>query len=322
MAQPRGREADGSSPLPGRSKFLEESMTYQRLLSVVAVGLAFVSHPTWVQAKSADEPATGEATGSDAPPEGDEPPESLQNEPTAEAGSEESGTAEAKLVADAERGGSSVELPGQTYYFVGARYRLILVPKFIVGLFADGGKSVGVHSGGLEFAIRKDGFEYNLGAWLAAYSMSPVEFKATDDGEDAWELVESKIKILYLTADFMWSHDLTPELALNYGMGAGFGLVFGPLYRNQAYRDGASGKYEECAGVGNPSPVYCGNDNDHYNDYEEPSWSGGGSKPIIFPWLAVQTGIRYKAHRNFVARIEGGFGLSGFFLGVGGDYGL
>jgi hypothetical protein len=298
-------------------------MTYQRLLSVVAVGLAFVSRPAWAQPKSADEPAADDAAGSDAPPEDDLPPESVQNEPTAEAGSEESGTAEAKLVADAERGGSPIELPGQTYYFVGARYRLILVPKFIIGLFADGGKSVGVHSGGLEFAIRKDGFEYNLGAWLAAYSMSPVEFKATDDGEDAWELVESKIKILYLTADFMWSHEFTPALALNYGMGAGFGLVFGPLYRNQAYR-AADGSFQPCIGENQPitSVGYCGGDNDHYNDYEEPSWSGGGSKPIIFPWLAAQTGIRYKAHRNFVARVEGGFGLSGFFIGVGGDYGL
>jgi len=296
-------------------------MTYQRLLAVAALGFAFVSRPAWAQNKSADEPTSEADSGSEAPPEGDTPPDAVQKEPTAEAGAE--GTAEAKLVADAEAGGSPVELPGRTYYFVGARYRLILVPKFIVGLFADGGKSVAVHSGGAEFAIRKDGFEYNLGAWLAGYSMSPVEFKAKDDGEDAWELVESKIKILYLTADFMWSHEFTPELALNYGMGAGFGVVFGPLYRNQAYR-APDGSFQPCIGVNQPvtNVNYCGADNDHYNDYEEPSWSNGGSKPIIFPWLAVQTGLRYKAHRNFVARLEAGFGLSGFFFGVGGDYGL
>jgi hypothetical protein len=299
-------------------------MTYRRLVSVVALGLGLFSRPAWAQDKSAEEPLSGDtASGSEAPPDGDVPPDAVQKEPTAEADSEASGTAEGKLVADAELGDSPVELPGKTYYFVGARYRLILVPKFIIGMFADGGQSVAVHSGGAEFAIRKDGFEYNLGAWLAAYSMDPVEFKAKDDGEDAWELVDSEIKILYLTADFMWSHDFTPQFALNYGMGAGLGIVFGALHRNQAYR-AADGSFEPCIGEFNPvfAAQYCGNDNDHYNDYEEPSWADGGSKPIIFPWLALQTGLRYKASRSFVARLDAGFGMSGFFFGLGADYGL
>jgi hypothetical protein len=307
-------------------------MTYQRLLGLVAVGLSLGAQTASAQEKTAAptpagdngaNPATGEAKPAQAPPaEGEAPPDAIQNEPTAEAGGEEA-SAEAKLVADAEMGGSPVELPGRSYYFVGARYRLIYVPKFMINLFGDGGKSVALHSGGAEFAIRKDGFEYNFGAWLAAYSMDPVEFKAKDDGEDAWELVESKIKVVYLTADFLWSHEFSPEFALNYGMGAGFGLVFGPLYRNQAYR-AADGGYEECRGAGNPMSAvgYCGADNDHYNDYEEPSWADGGSKPILFPWLAAQTGFRYKAHRNFAARLDLGFGTSGFFVGVGGDYGL
>lgn len=292
-------------------------MMNQRLLWVLAMSLGLVSRTAKAEEVPADEPVTDDAAVAGVNEE--EPPEAIQKEPTAEADD----SAEARLVADAELGGSPVELPGRTYYFVGARYRLIVVPKFIIGMFADGGKSVSVHSGGAEFAIRKDGFEYNLGAWLAAYSMSPVEFKATSDGEDAWELVESKIKVLYFTADFLWSYELTPELALNYGMGAGLGLVFGPLYRNQAYR-APDGSFQPCIGQGNPQTAvqYCGADNDHYNDYEEPSWANGGSKPVVFPWLALQTGLRYKPHRNFVARLDAGFGLSGFFIGLGGDYGL
>ncbi|MDQ2642189.1 MAG: hypothetical protein M3020_00115 [Myxococcota bacterium] len=306
-------------------------MTYRRLVSVVAVGFALSARSAWAQGnptESAKQPSTEPVTQKGEAPvaEGEAPPDSVQNEPTAEAvdGEAPNGAAseEDKLVADAELGGSPVELPGRTYYFVGARYRLIVVPKFIVGLFGDGGKTVSVQSGGAEFGIRKDGFEYNFGAWLAAYSMDPTTFKAKSDGEDAWELVESKIKILYLTADFMWTHDFSPEFGLNYGMGAGLGLVFGPLIRNQAYR-AADGSYQECTGPGNPAVAdYCGGDNDHYNDYEEPSWADGGSKPVVFPWLAVQTGFRYKPHRNFVARLDAGFGLSGFFIGVGGDYGL
>ena len=63
------------------------------------------------------------------------------------------------MVADAEAGGSPVELPGKTYLFVGARYRAIIVPKFMINLFGDGGKTVLVHAFGPEFAVRKNAFE-------------------------------------------------------------------------------------------------------------------------------------------------------------------
>ena len=43
---------------------------------------------------------------------------------------------------------------------------------------------------GPEFAIRKDGFEYNLSPWLAFYSMGDTAFKGKSDPEQAWELVK------------------------------------------------------------------------------------------------------------------------------------
>ncbi|MGC4089988.1 MAG: hypothetical protein QM756_19285 [Polyangiaceae bacterium] len=214
---------------------------------------------------------------------------------------------------------SPVEDAGKTYMFLGARYRMIIVPKFIIGMFADGGDTVIVHSGGPELGVRKAGFEFNVSTWLAAYSMDPTPFKAHSDGESAWELVSSNIKVLNLTLDLLWSHSFNPEFALNYGMGAGLGVVWGPLHRNQAYR--TNGGFAKCAGVNNPSN-FCGSDNNHYGNYTEPSWLDGGSKPIVFPWLAVQTGLRYKPHKKFVARLDTGFGLTGFFVGLGADYGL
>src|SRR6187551_1492256 len=60
------------------------------------------------------------------------------------------------LVADAEAGGSPVELPGKTYLFVGARYRAIIVPQFMINMFGDGGTTVLVHGFGPEFVIRKN----------------------------------------------------------------------------------------------------------------------------------------------------------------------
>lgn len=286
------------------------------VVALALLGSLSVVSPAWAQDSEpgSDEQVEPEETTEGAVQEDDD---AASEEKKSE---EESVDKDAAVVADAEKGNSPVEDPGRTYHFVGARYRYIIVPAFMIRLFGDGGKTVGVHSFGPEFAVRKDAFEYNFGLWYAGYGMDPTPFKAKSDGEDAWELVESKIKVVYLTADFLWSHDFSPEFALNYGMGAGFGFVFGPLYRNQAYPTG-DGNYARCARPGDRLP-FCGNDNDHYNNYEEPSWAGGGSKPVIFPWLALQTGFRYKPHRNFAARFDTGFGLSGFFFGIGADYGL
>jgi hypothetical protein len=264
---------------------------------------------------------TPEAAKPEAPPAGEAAPDGT-------APDKDSG-----MVADAEAGGSPVELPGKTYLFVGARYRAIIVPKFMVNLFGDGGKTVVAHGFGPEFAIRKNAFEYNLSIWYAGYGMDPTAFKAKDDGAAAWELVESNLKSIFITSDFLWSQDFSPEFSLNYGLAGGFGIIFGDLHRVQAKPGSAN--FNDNTGEGfvrcnqkfdtqpfNPTTLYCDDSNEHYGDYTEKSWTDGGSKPILFPWFVLQTGLRYKPHRNFAARLDAGFGTSGFFLGVGADYGL
>lgn len=218
---------------------------------------------------------------------------------------------------------SPVEDPGKTYLFAGLRYRGIVVPKFMFSAFgADGGSTVYAHSFGPEFAVRKDGFEYQFALTYTGYGMDPTPIKSKSDPVYAFELIESNIKVLYITADFLWSHSFSPKVALNYGVGAGFGLVWGSLIRQQAYPDpNGPGGYSPCPGVV-PGDLFCTPDNDHYNGYEEPSWANGGSKPIIMPWLSLQTGLRYKPHRNFVGRLDVGFGIGQFFFGIGADYGL
>lgn len=226
----------------------------------------------------------------------------------------------------AHQGNSAVELPGKTYHFIGARYRTIVIPKFLINLFADGGTTVVAHNFGPEYAIRKDSFEYVFSLSYASYAMDDTPFKSSSDGEKAWEIVRSDLKALYLTAEFLWSQQFTPVFALNYGGGAGLGYMFGNINRVQAYpRAGSQGNpedYERCVGKGSPDPVFCGTENEHYGDYNEPSWADGGSKPIVFPWIAFQTGLRIKPSKHFVARIDLGVGTSGAFLGLGVDYGL
>jgi hypothetical protein len=275
------------------------------------------------QAKEAEEAKQAEEQKADEAKKADEEQANKKAEADAD---HPSADENAKPASDADAS-SPIEERGKSYKFVGLRYRGVIVPKFMINLFGQGGRTVYVNGIGPEFTVRKDNFEYVFALWYAAYSMDPTAFKSKSDVPQAWEIVQSRIKVLYLTSDFLWSHDFNPQFAVNYGLGAGLGIVWGDLFRTQAY-PGANANLDTgdgflpCRGVGDPRMDYCANDNNHYPGYTEPSWAGGGSKPIIFPWFAIQTGLRYKAHRNFVARLDAGFGTSGFFFGLGADYGL
>jgi hypothetical protein len=230
---------------------------------------------------------------------------------------------------EAEKANSPVEDPKTTYYFVGLRYRAHVVPQFMINLFGDGGTTVFANGFGPEMTIRKDNFEYVFSAWWTKYAFDWIPFKGSSDAENAWELVKSNIQVLYLTTDFNWTHQVSPAFGLNLGIGAGIGIVWGDLNRNQAYRRPNSTTYFRCLGVGNPPAAanrngvnYCGNDNDHYGPYTEASWASGGQKPIFFPWLGFGPGIRIKPHRNFMMRIDVGWGLIGPYFGASGNYGI
>ena len=226
---------------------------------------------------------------------------------------------------------SPYEKRGKTYLFPGIRYRGIVIPQGMMQLFGEGGTNLYVNSGGPELGIRKDDFEYVLSVWYANYKMSPVPFKGSGDPEDAWEVVRTRLKILYLTADLFWTSKLNDDFGLTYGFGGGLGIVWGDIWRRQAYP--VDGGYTVCTGPDDPNgliPVaggggirdYCDEDNDHYGKYLEPSWFNGGSKPNFFPWLAGQAGIRYRPHEKIALRLDLGVGLSGPFFGLSAGYQL
>jgi hypothetical protein len=274
-----------------------------------------------LEENDSSKPSADDAT----PPEDEKPAEEAPAE------SEEGEKKEAApAAADAGASSSAVEEKGKTYRFVGARFRGLVIPSFVIGLFGDGGKTVFAPNFGPEFAIRRDNFEYNFSVTYTSYVMTNTTFKAPTDPDQAMELVNAHLKVLYLAADFVWSHPFSPQLAWTYGGGAGLGIVWGPLYREQAYPVGAG--WNSCgpgappAGTPEPKASYCAPDptlkTQHYKGYAEPSWSNGGSKPILFPWLALQTGLRFKPSHDFVARLDVGIGFGQVFFGVGADYGL
>jgi hypothetical protein len=232
-----------------------------------------------------------------------------------------------------------LEKDGKAYRFIGLRFRDIIVPKFMIELFADGGATVNVFTIGPEFTTRKDGLEIDLALSYADYSMDPFLFKGKNDGNDAWEIVSSDMKMLYFTTDLLYEIPLDKEkgrFSLLVGGGLGLGVVLGNLYRTQAYPADASnlnvddvGSWRKCSqiGAGGVDPgsgnVYCDGANNHYSGYDEPSWVNGGSKPTVFPWISFpQVSFRYKPIKQFQARVDAGFSITGFFFGMSAGYGL
>ena len=264
-----------------------------------------VSLPAFAQEEPADESQT------------EEPPA----EGTAEVASEE-GTAEEPAAEDAPQADNSpLEEDGKTYNFVGLRYRGIIIPKFVLDWFLDGAESLYISGIGPEYVIRKDGFEYNLSSWLAFYGMDPTRLKGSGEPPHDWSETTSTLKILYFTLDMMGSQQLKPKLSWVYGGGAGIGLVFGSIIRNEL--TGAPGApistWRNCL----PGEMSENCSGDHPPNYSEPTWFDGGSKPVFYPWVSLQTGLRWKPHKKFVGRLELGLALfSGVFFGLAADYGL
>ena len=223
--------------------------------------------------------------------------------------------------------------PGKSHIFLGLRYRGIVLPKFMMNLFGEGGATIYVNSFGPELAVQRDDFEYVLSVWYANYAMWPTPFRGKGEGDEDWELVTSRLKVIYFSSDFLWSRKLNKQFSFNYGLGVGLGVVFGELTRQAAYPgpnddpDDPYDNWETCKGDGIPDPVYCADPDgeEHYkggDGYYEYNWYYGGSVPVVYPWLTFQTGLRWQPHPKFVARLDVGFGTSGFYFGLGADYGL
>jgi hypothetical protein len=252
-----------------------------------------------------------------------------------------------------------IEKKGQGYYFLGANYRMNIVPAFLINLFVDQGPSTVVTStAGLSFDYRKDHFSIVTGLNFTEYGMGDVLFlqKGKDPSDPGnWGLVSSSLKAIYLTVDLLWSVPIAKkgQVDFEFGFSAGLGGVFGDLFNTWVSRDAAaggpsypsqaSGNFYQCAQVpgangvapGNGSlPQGC-NTNNHQNaqisktgpgtGYREPNWfdNGGGSVPTVFPWLSLPIiGLRFKPIKQLEMRLNGGFSLTGFFVNFAAYYGF
>lgn len=224
------------------------------------------------------------------------------------------------------------EEPGKTYYFVGARARVTLLPNFMLALFVAGGPGkVWIPQYGIEGTMRKDGFDTTLHLTYADWSTDAFAFKGKDEANTAWEVVTSNLKLINIGVDLLWGTDFSKTFSFQYGITAGIAAVIGDLARVQGTnKAGTTGdkpeNIEKCAGsngVPTPQTANCAKDNDHYGDYKEASWFNGGKKPNIYASFGPQIGVRFKPVKQFMTRGFIGWDIfAGPFVGINGNYGL
>lgn len=212
---------------------------------------------------------------------------------------------------------------GDTQLLIGARYRLLITPKFLINMFGvDGGRTVVLHAVGPEIGgyWGKDGNGVTVmfSPFYAGYGMEPTPFKGKNDGPEAWEIIESKLGMVYLTVDAMWDYRLVNKLSLSVGVGAGLGIVTGTLYRNEATTN-IEGTPDIPADKDWPNLDYCGTPDGSVQCPNDGNYGEADAWPV-YPWLNAQIGLRYQPIDEFVGRFELGLGSSGFWLGIGADY--
>ncbi len=245
--------------------------------------------------------------------------------------------ADAKDKADAPASSDLREDPLKRYYFLGVRFRDIVVPQFMLELFTKGGATGNLWLVGPELSTRKGGTEIDISLSYADYAFGPAVLKGKDEQDVAYEIVKSDMKLVYLTFDLLFDVPLDRSGMFDFlvGGGLGVGVVAGDLYRDQAYPttatpDPSSVKnWKTCAasGDGGASSAYCDASNDHYprngKDYSEKSWLDGGQKPVVIPWVSLpQISLRIKPIKHMQARIDAGFSVTGFFTGLSAGYGF
>jgi hypothetical protein len=240
-----------------------------------------------------------------------------------------------------EDGSSAAAGPEKTKFYLGARFRDFVAPAFLFNLFVDGGPDVvNVFSGGPELAVQMGALEtiVSITVPYADYSMNEFLFKSKDDPDQAYEFISSSLKLITASVDLLGRIKLEKKgtVALLIGGGVGISGVVGDIRRTQAYPDDPDAidpkdpaKWHKCREPGDPDGTstpggvaYCGNDNDHYPDsngeeYTEESWTDGGSKPVIFPYLALpHIALEVVPIEQLMFRLDTGFSLTGFFFGL------
>ncbi len=152
------------------------------------------------------------------------------------------------------------EDPDKNYFFVGANWRYLRMPSWMIEWGVDRAPSVGSAGSFFgEFAYRKDGFQITADVgWIKFHLKGP--FTLAGDPETDTEWLDGPFNLLVATATFTWSTSFTDWMSLDYGVETGPVFLFGDLKRSEAYRT-ADGGWAACPYAlydnGQGSQAYC-----------------------------------------------------------------
>lgn len=221
-----------------------------------------------------------------------------------------------------------VDPAGATW--IGARYRGVVIPKFVMSAVAEGGRSLVVPGGAITLTVPTSSFDVTISIGYLSYRMTDAPFKPRGTPDTEWELVSSDLQALTASVDLMWRFPIDADKVWTFRLGGGVGAgwtFLGDISRTQAYP--ANGKigdpytYLPCKGPNNPKGTfrYCNTldkDATHYPGYTEPNWFNHGIRPLIFPWAVLpEIGLTWKPTPRFAVDLETGISLSGLLTSLG-----
>lgn len=213
--------------------------------------------------------------------------------------------------ADDERtGGEDDEFDGSQWLF-GARFRLGITPQFLINWFGvEGGRTLIAPGVAAEFGHSTRDFEILGAVGWQSFGMAPTAFRMPNDPPGEFDIFDSRLGIVSIEANLAWKYHITKTVDIPLGVGLGVGVVTGQLLRFESYVDPATGARLACTGVGNPS-----------FDCEAGGLYGPETPWPAYPIVDFRTGVRWQIDRHFVGRFDLGLGSTGFWLGLGADYG-
>jgi hypothetical protein len=219
--------------------------------------------------------------------------------------------------------------------WIGARFRGVILPKFVQRLFVDGGRELIAPGFGAFASFPIGGVDLIPSLSYVDYSLADTPFKGKSAPDTEWEIDSSTLKALLLEVDLAWSIPLDEEKNWNIRLGGGLGVGWaftGDLFRTQAFpknlKPGDPYTYEKCKGPNDPLGTfrYCNTldkDAKFYNGYKDADWFSGGLRPTIYPWVVLpEVGISWRFVPHFAAEASFGLCITGFVFGGGVKYAL
>jgi hypothetical protein len=190
--------------------------------------------------------------------EGDTQADAIAKQPQEGVASGEESDQEAELLSDEQaleeernpqeqfrKSTDPYEDPEKNYFFAGVNWRYLRMPPWLLELGLESAPGIGSAGSFFgEFGWRNDGFQIGADVgWMKYHMKGPFQLSGDPPQDTEW--MEGPFNLFVVTATFTWSTSFTDWMSLDYGVEAGFLLLFGELTRSEAYK-GSDGEWHPC----------------------------------------------------------------------------